>query len=548
MKTLRLVVPVLLMLSLLVAPAAAAGAADVPPPLAPTSGRLSERYPVWSYTLDGDYSYQDFSGRLIGTGLNFLVLARAWLVYAALRGVEYAAQVELAEPLTTAATAVQHRLESALWAAGDHAWVTAALVVAGAMALLTALVGRRTRAYRILFGAGGTLLIALWLLAALPALLMPAQTLVRSTVRVGLEPVVALLPGDPGPGPGPRLLAGPGEMLWRVLVYDPWIWAEFGGPKYAANYPDSDGLPGGRVLAMLPSARQNFYEQQPGQRRGTYFAWWTGDYTVRRLVLAVVLLLVAAASVGLLLLLAGEILLYQLFLSLWVAMAPIWLLAALWWPGGGLGLLRRWLLRGAGALLLQVVLSLALGVALVLAFWLDQAFAAAGWLVVGLLQAVLVRAVYHYRRQWLRLLAGRPVAAVQPYPLLAPAPAAAAEGSERPNVPAPARRPPATAAPVAFQLLPATTAGSARGLVVRAETDDPPIFPESAPPAAADRVAVGVPQEFRTLPGAVRIAWGGVAPPDRRRRGDARPPDPASRGDPRPGPGRRTEPIRRPRQ
>ena len=433
----RRALPLLLLLALLAAPAAAiaTGAEDVPAPLTPPpAGRLSERYPVWNYTLDGDYSYQDMAGRLLGTGLNALMLARAWLVYTALRGVEYALRADLVQPLAGAAADVQARLVEVLWHADDAVWVTGALVAAGGLGLLLWLFGRRTRALRTLAGAGATLLVALWLLAALPAALSAAQGFAHTLIQSITSPLVALLPGSGAAHQ--RLLDGPGEALWRTLVFEPWVWGEFGGQAAAGNYPGADGLPGTRLLAMLPSERQTYYGQVPYQLRGTDYTWWTADYTGRRLLTAALLLLIAGAVVGVVLLLAGEVILWQFFLVLWLALSPVWLLAALWWPGGGLWLLRRWLLRGLAALLLPMVAAFTLAAYLVLALSLGRAFTGAGWLLTGSLQALLAIATFRMRRGW---------GAAPRNPLRIPLPRLVA-GNVAVAVPAGAGGPPATEA------------------------------------------------------------------------------------------------------
>ncbi|MGE5673545.1 MAG: hypothetical protein ACM3XM_06610 [Mycobacterium leprae] len=388
---------------LLAATVAHAASGDLLAPLVPGHAeRLSERYPVWNYIVDGDFSYQDMAGRLIGTALNFLLLARAWLVYAALRSVEYALRFELLRPIATAVTAIHDALAATFWQADGSPWVTAALVTAGGLGLLATLSGRVRGAYRVAFGTGATLLLALSLMAVTPRLLLDAQETVRSTAGGALAPIVALLPRTEAE-PDQRLLAGAGEELWRTSVFDPWVFLEFGGPQQAANHAGDDGLPGTKVLALLPSQRQNYFQQVPYQRKGTDFAWWTADYTARRLMLAVLLLGTAFLSAGAVLLLSAEILLQQLFLGFWLALLPVWALSALWWPGGGLRLLRRWLLRGLQSLVLQIIFTLLLGVLLVLAYGLARALSSAGWLLTSLMQALLGVVAWRYRREWLNL-------------------------------------------------------------------------------------------------------------------------------------------------
>lgn len=526
---------VLLLLPVLAwcSPALAAAGADTPAPLTPVAGdRFFERYPVWSYTLDGDFTYQDFSGRLLGAGINSLMSARAWIVYTALRATEYALRVELAEPLAGIAATMHGALTRVFWEADGSAWVTAALALAGLLALIAALMGRRLRAWHLLGGTVATLLLALWLLAAAPALVGGAQRLAADTVATGVGPLVALLPGSGG-DPDQRLLDIPGEAVWRTLVYEPWVWAEFGGPQVAAEYAGADGLPGSRLLPLLPSERQTFYVQVPSQLRGPHFAWWTADYTVRRLLLALILLIIAGAIAGVLLLLAGEIMLAQLFLMVWLASAPVLLLVALWWPGGGLWLVRRWLLRGLGALLIQVLAALALAGYLVLSFGLWRAFADYGWLLAGLLQALLAVAVFRYGRGWLALPALRlPALAWRRSGTAAAAPAAvgaapAAEAPPGPDPGTPLRRD--------RQVLPVRPAPALA---------EPPPAEGVPPPVTAEPVAAVVLRQVHREFTAVRqeLLWrrtvAGEAPPP-----PARPQGPAP---PAPTPDSPVAPPRRP--
>lgn len=83
-----------------------------------------------------------------------------------------------------------------------------------------------------------------------------------------------------------------------------------------------------------------------------------------------------------------------------LALAPVWLMVALWWPEAGIRLVQGVILRAFGVLVAQVMLAAALAVFLLLTAALHTAFADAGWMFVSVLLTALAWLVVRYRLAW----------------------------------------------------------------------------------------------------------------------------------------------------
>jgi hypothetical protein len=366
---------------------------------------LYERYPAWHYVYGARIQGPDTLHRLIYT-MNLLQVGKAWILKLALRSVEYAVSFDLAGPLVARAGVAMRALVGALWQADQAALVVAGLLMTGALALwYGAFRARLVTGLRILAGAAIILVGSYALFEVAPQTLVNSASIARalgSQVLAGAAAAVA--PAGSEGTAAQRLLRSAGESAWRAFVHDPWIDGEFTAD--AAAKPDyADGeVEGGRWLALSPSVRLNRYNfMNPTSKLNDFSQWDTEyavDYLPRRFTLVLVSGAVTLVYAGALLLLSGGILYYQLLLVAMLALAPVWLLLALWHPGG-LAMVRGAVVRAVGALVAQVVLLAVLAVLLALTGPLASLAEPLGWSARAMLLALLGAVLYRYRFRWL---------------------------------------------------------------------------------------------------------------------------------------------------
>lgn len=492
----------LLILGLTLGPAATALALDEPelPPRPAAAGPLPEdklplyeQYPASAYTVDALSVDSAASQTLIWT--NTALSLKAWLVKLSIRSLQYALNLDVGAGLRAPAGQAMAALRARLWDADGGALVVAGLVIAGGAALLLYLSRRHAqRAWLVLGSATAVLLIGFALLLGGPGWLQTDAAVARSLGRGTVEAVARTIP-EAGDGNGlTELVAG---ELWDVLVYQPWVLSEFGSVDNATRFSDRGGTPGAAFLGLPPSGRINSYLSMPASERLIALPWWSPDYLVRRLGLALTSGLAAVVACAALLLLAVGVLFYQVVLTLLLATAPLWLLISLLWPGGVR--LTRWFLEHAlGALVQLVLLPGVLAVFLALSHALHGLAADLGWAAAGLLQALLAAVIWYYRRLPLHALGVlRRRAAAPPLPEPAPAPAAAVvtrgEGAAR-ALPVPREQPERTPAVAPALTLPAWR-----------------VAPEAPPAAAVEASFVPVQERGLVLP-PVRLAERESAP------------------------------------
>lgn len=191
------------------------------------------------------------------------------------------------------------------------------------------------------------------------------------------------------------LIARSGDSAWRALVYEPWLTGEL-SVQGRSTYRSSDGLEGGQLLAMNVTQRHNacLYNQSQGQLN---CPWWGVDYLPRRMALAGWTATAGFLVSGVMITLAGSVILAQLTLLLFLALAPVWLMAALWWPEGGMQLVRGVAMKAFGALLAQGMLAAVLAVWLALMKSVHASFASAGWMFESVLMTGLAILAFRYR-------------------------------------------------------------------------------------------------------------------------------------------------------
>lgn len=405
---------VLMLLLALLTLFGAAGAAMAADPLVPERPATAPAYPtdlvplydnpryeIWNYTFEGDrFGYADYTSYFML--MNEFLVAKAWLMKMAIRSVEYTLTQDWFTPFADKAGEATSAMGRLLWQRDRAPLVVGALSLTALWALLLYLRGRITSVWASL---GGTVLI-LALVSALLAAGSGWTTSLASLARaLTVQTYGAMEQVSPGYDPAYPLAVRAGDYGWNTLVYQPWLQGEFGtkdGPTYFRS--NDDNIAGGRMLRVTQDYRlQWFRECQFGQESTQlrYCAWWRYEYLPRRMALAVLTFLATLLYAGPLLALSAGIMLAQLALLFFLALAPVWLMVALWWPEGGVRLLRQYLFRVLGVLVSQAVLAATLGLLLVLSLMVKSAFLEASWMLQSMLLAALGVLAFRFRYAWL---------------------------------------------------------------------------------------------------------------------------------------------------
>lgn len=349
-------------------------------------------YPYTAYTWDGEqWSATGYAATY--TGLNLALISKAWFVKVALRLSEWATEPSLTANLFERIAEPAEAIGNRLWTLGGAPLVGGALALSGGWALLLYLWGRGSRAWGAL---GATALVLLLAAAILPRGELIATALGKTSDGLATAVLTAVKTDAP-------LLAQAGDGAWRRLVYEPWLEGEL-STAGGEHYRDAGGLPGGEFLAKTGSERRS----ECLFNGAVNCPSWLIDSLPQRLLSALATGVMALCWGGALLLLSGGLLLTRLTLAALLLLAPVWLLVALWWPEGALGIVRRIGGLAVGVVVKQFLLSAGLLLFLLLSLGLDAGLSELAWPLPALLLALLGAGAVRYRYAWFRPLAARP--------------------------------------------------------------------------------------------------------------------------------------------
>ncbi len=384
---------------------ALAGVFDLIPPRPAEAGAYTEtpvyeRFDLSAYVFDYKDSYAGPQDKQFMSFTNTLLLIKTWLVKLSIRVMEYAANGDLIGPLTQTATEAMSALEQWIWEIDGAPLVVAALAFTALWSLIAVLARRLTRSIQIMAGTALVLVASYALLAVIPTALPDIREISRAASQQSIEVVANATQA----GSGQDLIIKAGSAAWDTLVYQPWLDGEFNDRTAAAEYTSS-GLVGGGILAMNLDERPKIYTDRLPAVGGAihpHFQPWRPEFIEWRMLLALFTLFAGAVYAVSLLLLSGGIIFYQLVLLVAVALLPLWLLVALWWPQGSIRIIKRILAVGLGALFKQAALAIILAVVLALTLAMKTVLPGTGWVLQALLAALLAFAAYRYRFAWLK--------------------------------------------------------------------------------------------------------------------------------------------------
>jgi hypothetical protein len=389
----------LLLLLLLVIPLAVAKADPLVPTrstAAPSYGQHpplydDPRYEPWAYTFEGQQS-GSVGYITIYFWMNQMQVTKAWMLKSALRISEYAVNDSLIAPLLTKAGGTLDGLGDLLWSADGAPLVVGALAVVGMWGLFLHLSGRVRRVWGLL---GGSVLIILVAAVVLTSGQNAANTGGELARAMTVQVVGAVDRVAPGDG---TLTMRSGDAAWRALVYEPWLTGEL-SEQGQSQFRSTDGVDGGDFLGKTITQRNNscLYNFSHG---AALCPWWEIDFLTRRMLLTTWTFMATLVYAGVITALSAGIILAQVTVLFFLALAPLWLLLALWWPDGGLRLLRVGVLRVGGALVSQVVLAGTLAVLMLLTEAMATIYSVGGWMFQSLLLVGLAVAAFRFRRLW----------------------------------------------------------------------------------------------------------------------------------------------------
>jgi TrbL/VirB6 plasmid conjugal transfer protein len=195
------------------------------------------------------------------------------------------------------------------------------------------------------------------------------------------------------------------NRYWQIYVYEPWQVAEFGSLE-AANAKTSTSATLSQIdlqahtsgTAADQDNANNTIENQLGSLNSQANKnWYDGAQGSQRFMLGVIALLVISIATGLLIAVAGTILLSQIALVVLTMVAPLFFLVGIH-PSVGRRIFLRW-----GELMLsfafrRVLYSAFLAVVLVLGGIIMSNVASRSWFLAAMLQLILVIAAFIYRK------------------------------------------------------------------------------------------------------------------------------------------------------
>lgn len=354
---------------------------------------LYEEFAHDVYTFEGVGQYSTGGPISPYFWVNALLVTKAWLLKTSLRVVEYALKVDFLGPFLDQVGSVLRLAGAEFWE-GSSPWVAGALSLTGMWALLLYMGGRVTRVWATLGGTVLTLVLTTLVLTEGPGLVQTGNTLARAVSTEIFDGMERVAPTDANQW---GLVGLGGDALWRALVYEPWLTGEFGAVAGETAYGQTND-----ASFLRKTVAQRTEICAPRSLVSPSCPWWADEHLPRRMVLAGWTLLATVAVGGTLLALAGGIIFAQMALLLILALSPVWLLVALWWPEQGRRLLAWVGLRALGALVVQTVLTITLGLLLLLSLSVPIAFS--GWMLRSIILTVLSVAAFRYRTAWLEPL------------------------------------------------------------------------------------------------------------------------------------------------
>jgi hypothetical protein len=414
------------------------GLLQAPPELRPDGlePTFYERYSVGAYTLDGGITTQSPSSSGMNGMAGALWAIALWIVDAALKAFQWAFSLDLFSWLGSSVDRIVGVLRGPLF----DSYLGVALAIAAVWIVWHGLARRRT-----LLASEGiawtvvAMTVALIFFAAPKAVLDGVNT-ITTTISRGALGALAQISPDPelDDGLGQRetyagdaadnSLRQTADQLWRTAAYQPWAIMELGSMDVAREVqPDQAVAPGqpalsygerllaartfseaelerlaaGEVtyeelraekLTQLTELRDDLAEHHPDA-----IPWLNGERSGERVGIAALALVTSLFFGGLILLLAGAVLVTQLGVLVLAATAPLFLLLGVV-PGRGRLVTMRWIELFVSLAIKRVVFGIVLAIVLVLSGVLIGATATLGWGISIALQIGLVACVFVYRR------------------------------------------------------------------------------------------------------------------------------------------------------
>jgi hypothetical protein len=419
------------------------GLLRAPPELRPDGlePTFYERYSVGAYTLDSGLSTQSPSSSGMNGMAGALWAIALWLVDAALKAFQWAFSLDLFSWLGSSVDRIVGVLRGPIF----DSYLGVALAVAAVWVVWHGLARRRT-----LLASEGiawtvvAMSVALIFFAAPKAVLDGVNT-ITTTISRGALGALAQISPDPelDDGLGQRETYGgdaadnslrrTADELWRTAAYQPWAIMELGSMDVAREVqPDQAVAPGEQPLSYgerLLAARtfspaelerlaagEVTYEElraekltqltelrdDLAQHHPDAIPWLNGERSGERVGIAALALVTSLFFGGLILLLAGAVLVTQLGVLLLAATAPLFLLLGVV-PGRGRLVTVRWIELFVSLAIKRVLFGVVLAIVLVLSGVLIGATSSLGWGISIALQIGLVACVFVYRRAFANL-------------------------------------------------------------------------------------------------------------------------------------------------
>ncbi|MGH9246338.1 MAG: hypothetical protein ACRD29_18900 [Acidimicrobiales bacterium] len=427
------------------------GLLRAPPDLRPEGlePTFYERYSVGAYTIDSGPGTQNPGASGMNGMAGSLWAVALWILDAALKAFQWAFSLDLFAWLGKAVERIVVSLRAPIF----ESYVGVALAAAAAWAVWHGLV--RRRAIQASEGIAWTvvaLVIALIFLAK-PGAILDGANAATTTVARGALGAVAEVSPDPDLDDGlgrhetytgdaaDDALRQTADELWRTAGYTPWAIMELGSMDVARDVaPDQELAPGappltygerllqaktftGAELERLAAGDVTYDELRAEklteltelrddltQHHPDALPWLNGERAGERVGIAALALVAAIAYGGLILLVAGAVMVAQLGILVLAACAPLFLVLGVL-PGRGRLVTMRWVELFISLVIKRVVVGVVLAVVLVLSGVLIASTASLGWGISIALQIGLVVCVFVYRKAFTTLFVSTSVPA-----------------------------------------------------------------------------------------------------------------------------------------
>ena len=415
-------------------------------PESQVQGGLVDRYPLSAYSLDyhvdvGVTNPDGVPPMIAQWAAAQLWSATSFLVKTTIDLFTWAFSLDLLGGAGGALAPVSEAITSLYENVIGHAWMVAAILVAGIWGIWKALVQRRYTET-----AGALAVSVVFVLIALFFVYQPQQTIGQASQWTNQLSLAFLSGATQGsldnPDQAKRQVA---DQLFGTLVYRPWVVLEFGGLGHCVDttHTDSDGFPmpvgphdpaanvcrdhlksgpggyGGyapRFLRQAPGsdARDAEYEAlKKGELplvTGSQFAGYKVDKAdapavdiqqaggaFQRLTVAAVIFAGSLGAVCLLGFLSLAVILAQVVALVLLGFAPIVLVIGIF-PGAGHDVFKAWLGKLATAVFIKALYSLVIAIVVAVAGALTSATDSLGFLFAFGLQTLFFWAIFIYRK------------------------------------------------------------------------------------------------------------------------------------------------------